>query len=68
MKVGQLHQGALQALANLPVRSRQCEGGWELTGVDPHLVDRLLTRHVGPGWCTRKRICLLYTSDAADDM
>eukprot|EP00975_Prorocentrum_lima_P010528 2236367-Prorocentrum_lima.AAC.1 len=56
MRVGHLHSGVQQALANLPVQCRQCEGGWKLQGVDPHLRDRLLTRHIGQHWSTNSCI------------
>eukprot|EP00975_Prorocentrum_lima_P032383 6798273-Prorocentrum_lima.AAC.1 len=56
MRVGRMQQGVIQALTNLPVRVRQCEGGWEIAGVDPHLLNRLLTKRHGDNWCTHRRI------------
>eukprot|EP00975_Prorocentrum_lima_P020081 4226440-Prorocentrum_lima.AAC.1 len=54
LSVTQLQEGAISRMANLPVTCRHAEGGWEITGVDPRLLDRLLSRSMGQEWAIGK--------------
>eukprot|EP00975_Prorocentrum_lima_P059521 12478556-Prorocentrum_lima.AAC.1 len=44
LRTGAIAGATQAALRNLPVRFTQCRGGWEVTGVNPRLLDRLLSR------------------------